>query len=407
LAKVANSGLLQASDGVALSLAGTSTLNNTGTITSTGALALSLISASPQETFAPEFNVVNSGVIRGEARAIGSSTGNINLRNSGDIVSTTGEAIGLNNTIGDFIFNSGSIYGDSIAIFSQSRGSSRIVNTGEISSGLTAINISNKSSFASYGHTVVNRGEINGRVYLSDGDDIFDGRGGEAVVGFVELNAGDDLFLGSEFDDVVYGGSGADDLRGRDGNDFLDGGIGDDRLWGGDGDDEIFGGDGNDLISGGAGDDIIEGGAGSDQINGGAGDDLIRGGNGANQQLRGNDGNDQIIGGADRDILNGGAGDDTLSGFNGNDFLVGGAGNDVLVGGFGNDTIRGDDGIDTAKFVGSSEDFDVFLDGNGTLRVNDNAPLDRGNEGNNALVDIEFLQFSDGTFAVEDLLAIA
>ena len=57
-------------------------------------------------------------------------------------------------------------------------------------------------------------------------------------------------------------------------------------------------------------------------------------------------GNDVLFGGAGHDTLSGGAGTDVLAGGEGDDILSGGSGNDVLIGGDGNDVIQGDAGID-------------------------------------------------------------
>ena len=183
---------------------------------------------------------------------------------------------------------------------------------------------------------------------------------------------GSGLFLrGTRDDDVLLGGDGDDRIWGRDGDDVLTGGGGRDRVWGGRGDDTIDGGDGDDRLDGGRGDDILTGGAGDDRLSGGRGDDVADGGDGAdrlyggagNDTLDGGDGNDVIYGGVGDDILLGGAGDDIIYGDSGrgfgsgsgshgshasasgsggpdlsfNDYLDGGAGNDILYAGRGND----------------------------------------------------------------------
>ncbi|MBX7458350.1 type I secretion C-terminal target domain-containing protein [Qipengyuania sp. 1NDH17] len=82
----------------------------------------------------------------------------------------------------------------------------------------------------------------------------------------------DNIWVGTERDDVMSGNGG---------NDTIDGGDGNDRIYAGDGDDYAEGGAGNDLITGGNGDDILIGGAGDDYIRGDAGTDTITGGAGA------------------------------------------------------------------------------------------------------------------------------
>ena len=77
-------------------------------------------------------------------------------------------------------------------------------------------------------------------------------------------STGDDIMVGSENNDTLYGQNGDDILDGGNGNDTLVGQGGNDTLYGGGGDDRIGGGDGNDTIYGGAGNDYLEGGGGDD-----------------------------------------------------------------------------------------------------------------------------------------------
>ena len=65
---------------------------------------------------------------------------------------------------------------------------------------------------------------------------------------------GDDILIGTNFADELFGQKGKDILSGEDGNDYLSGGKGRDILFGGDGDDILAGGKGNDTLIG--GDDI-------------------------------------------------------------------------------------------------------------------------------------------------------
>ena len=117
---------------------------------------------------------------------------------------------------------------------------------------------------------------------------------GDGSDGKVVLTDGDDIFVGSDGDEHVVGGAG---------DDYLDGAGGDDRLEGGTGDDTLLGGSGNDLLEGQAGDDLLDGGIGDDQLLGGGGDD-------------------QLLGGGGDDFLNGGSGIDRLEGGTGNEILV-------------------------------------------------------------------------------------
>lgn len=126
--------------------------------------------------------------------------------------------------------------------------------------------------------------------------------------------SGNDNFVGTTADDVMYAG---------DGRDYVNGGAGNDI---------IYGEAGNDTLTGDAGNDILYGGEGNDGFYGGGGDDQIFGGNGA----------DNMFGDGGNDILDGGASNDILTGSGGNDTLVVriGEGIDTLNGGAGSDTIR-------------------------------------------------------------------
>ncbi|HIF9346867.1 TPA: Ig-like domain-containing protein, partial [Photobacterium damselae] len=89
-----------------------------------------------------------------------------------------------------------------------------------------------------------------------------------------------------------------------------------------------------------------------------------------------------------------------------NDTLYGGSGNDILIGEQGNDSLYGNGGIDTAVFAGNFNDYHIS---NPTVSSGDsifiqvtdkdyslNYPF--AGEGQDALYDIERLQFADGTY---------
>ncbi len=106
-----------------------------------------------------------------------------------------------------------------------------------------------------------------------------------------------------------------------DGNDLLVGSQLIDRLFGKDGDDTIQGLAGDDYLVGGQGADRLEAGDDWDMVYGEWGNDSINGGNG-NDLLWGNDANDTLSGDAE---------DDRLCGDRGDDVLTGGAGKDIFV----------------------------------------------------------------------------
>lgn len=191
------------------------------------------------------------------------------------------------------------------------------------------------------------------RVTLTPGDDLYVGTPYDDDI---DALAGDDIVDALEGDDLVHGGSG---------NDHINGGVGNDHLYGDAGDDVIFGGFGNDLIWGGAGNDRLFGDAGDDTIFGDDGDDYLAGGFGEDI-LQGGSGNDAIVGEDGNDILLGDCGDDQMDGGVGNDVLQGGEGNDTLFGQAGNDVLLGDSGCDILQ-AGDGEDH--LYGGSGTDRL--------------------------------------
>ena len=112
-------------------------------------------------------------------------------------------------------------------------------------------------------------------------------------------------------------------------------------LYGDAGDDVIIGGDDIDLIYGGAGNDYIWAGYGRNAVYGGAGKDVI-------------------VGGWENDRLFGEAGNDTIYGFGGDDTIHGGAGDDIIYGGIGNDKIETGKGNDTIYFEGTEHGVDTI-----------------------------------------------
>ena len=161
----------------------------------------------------------------------------------------------------------------------------------------------------------------------------------------MNLNDGDDTFVGHVGVNYVNGGSGNDRLDGGAGADELSGGAGNDTLIGGTGDDELYGNEGNDTINGGVGSDYMEGGAGNDiyYVNSG-GDRTIEIAGGGTDTVRtsvslalsdnierlelqgtanlngtGNGLANVLVGNSGSNTLNGLAGADTMQGLGGND----------------------------------------------------------------------------------------
>lgn len=193
---------------------------------------------------------------------------------------------------------------------------------------------------------------------------------------FINLAAGNDVFIGSAATDWVRGGLGDDTILGGAGDDLIVGDAGDDTLYGGAGNDVFFNkyDSGNDIIHGGDGIDTyrvfgevrvsklyLNASAGVEyfqfspshltdfgntDLNGTSGDDIfdlsgitaVIFAEGYGCTFRLEDGNDIFLGTPDDDVVNGGIGDDRLEGAGGDDRLDGGAGLDLLAGGNGNDT---------------------------------------------------------------------
>jgi Ca2+-binding RTX toxin-like protein len=106
---------------------------------------------------------------------------------------------------------------------------------------------------------------------------IFDPR---ATAVFLAGSPGADDYVGTNWNDTLYGGDGNDRLNGANGADSLQGEAGNDSLLGGDGNDRLQGGTGNDLLNGQAGNDKLFGQGGNDRLLGGLGNDTLTGGAG-------------------------------------------------------------------------------------------------------------------------------
>ena len=222
--------------------------------------------------------------------------------------------------------------------------------------------------------------------------------------------------VGSAFGDILVGDSQNNALSGADGNDFL---------IGGDGSDVLNGDAGNDILSGGSGKDILRGGAGDDSLNGGddidtaqfidatsavtvnlelgasigfGSDTLVNIenvlGSAYSDVLAGDAKNNTLFGGDGDDIVLGGDGSDTLYGEAGRDILSGGKDKDLLTGGAGDDTLDGGEGMDVASFSGSRSSYTLTQAGSSWS-------ISSAAEGTDVLLNIERLQFSDRTVALD------
>ncbi|MHC1765336.1 MAG: SdrD B-like domain-containing protein [Verrucomicrobiia bacterium] len=177
---------------------------------------------------------------------------------------------------------------------------------------------------------VVNGGEGNDTIYLSDGagSKAYGGNGADTITASAEPTATGVIIYGGNGNDILTGGSAAIQIRG----DEFERGTGRDTIVGSPENDSLYGGGDVDTIDGGGGDDYVEGNEGNDVIEGGDGNDFVLAGAGA----------DQVRGSGDNDVLHGGPGDDQLFGGSGNDLLLGGDGADAVYGHGGSDLLIGD-----------------------------------------------------------------
>jgi Ca2+-binding RTX toxin-like protein len=210
------------------------------------------------------FYLLNAGAITSSATGIGlGNASNVtgNFENLGDVY---GRFSGVYAFVSDArvdIMNAGSIGGDiAIEIEGDIVDAGRVVieNSGTITGGTLAV-----QAFSLDAIELTNTGLITGTVTLGSGNAVVDTRFGQ-IQGDIFLGEGDDRFNGSAFGDIVDGGPDNDTLMGNAGNDTLFGDSGFDTLYGNGGDDVLDGGGRADRIVGGKGDDTMTGGGGGD-----------------------------------------------------------------------------------------------------------------------------------------------
>jgi Ca2+-binding RTX toxin-like protein len=162
-----------------------------------------------------------------------SVAGDSTVVNSGTIMSTL-DGVGLFND-GVSLVNSGTISANGRAVFFE--GGSEFSLT-ELTNQGSIIALQDKAAIAggSAALFVTNSGTISGDIKFGASTDQYDGRNG-VVDGRVSGNDGDDTLLGGGGSETFFGGNGTDILRGGAGDDLIYGGFGNDYLWGGAGDD--------------------------------------------------------------------------------------------------------------------------------------------------------------------------
>ena len=221
----------------------------------------------------------NSGFIAGKSVGLDFFLGSGIIRNDGMITGAK-QSISTLLTAGEQlkIVNTGTIGGAEYGISLSNLDGSRtvIVNRGEIDAKYWSI----QANFTDATEVIRNRGDISNQVWLGDGDDIFDGRGGTAY--YVDGGADDDLYiiddpliklgeqmnggtdtvrtsitwkLGANFENLVLTGKASITGTGSDQANRIAGNAGQNTL---------FGLGGTDIVNGARGDDVLHGGAAAD-----------------------------------------------------------------------------------------------------------------------------------------------
>ena len=246
---------------------------------------------------------------------------------------------------------------------------------------------------------------LGGGVLSGDaGDDTLDGNGGPIgtqalyISGLVGITA--DLTAGTASDglggtDMLFD---IETLSGTNFDDSLTGAIADERFFGADGDDTIAGLGGNDFLFPGLGDDLVDGGAGvNDSVGYNFQTAAIEIDLEAGTARDGSGGMDTIMNVED---IDGSMFNDVIFGSNGPNFIRGREGTDILMGQDGDDNINGDINNtpdtenDTAVYKDFIANYSITILP-GTVDVVDNV----GTEGNDSLINVEFLQFADEIFS--------
>ena len=111
----------------------------------------------------------------------------------------------------------------------------------------------------------------------------------------------------------------------------------------------------------------------------------------AAHDLRGRGGDDRLTGSSAADTIDGGYGYDRLQGGGGADLLIGGPGNDIIDGGPGTDEARYARARASHAITGTSAAFQVHALA--------------GSDGSDTVTNVEYVVFSDGRYAVADLLS--
>ena len=355
--RLSNSGDMQTVNTTAYFNADDTRVINQGTMSSSNGEVISLSSSGGH-------HIVNSGDMSGLTYAV---YGNFlssasTLKNSGTLHSSGDIAVTLANSLvfsggtlsqsdahGHKLVNSGDILGN----VSLSAGGDTVINSGQILGDV---------SLGGGDNTYNGRGGfVSGSITGGSGIDIV--TGGE-VADVIDAGDGANEIRSLGGDDTITTGDGVDLIIAGAGDDEIISGGGDDTIRGGDGEDDINGQGGVDFIQGGGGNDYIRMGNGDGQRGeGNAGDDYIAGGNQKDVLLGGAD-EDELLGQGGNDVLRGGTGDDVLEGGTGDDRIIGNAGEDTAVfsGALADYTftLNGNGTVDVADTVGTDGTDNLF-----------------------------------------------
>lgn len=210
-----NFGSVVASSGVFIGLFGAlgNSFTNYGTIKSNSYDDLLANTRFNNGVFSEGGNTTIINKVGGYIEATGSTGAGIRLANAAN-----GSAVNNAGTI-----NSINAFGIDFSLVNAANNAT-LINTGTITGKLGSY-IGNDE-----GNSVVNKGTMNGSVFMGAGADTYDGRTTGKVVGTV---------LGEAGDDKLFGGTSVDTLSGGTNNDLLIGGLGKDKLNGGTGIDKF------------------------------------------------------------------------------------------------------------------------------------------------------------------------
>lgn len=312
------------------------------------------------------------------AQSIGiAMSGTLSIGQSGSILGVEGVLLGGADGVNSIVNNAGTIFGGDVGIYVEAK-QAVINNSGTITgdggiwtyptdTGTASLTITNTGVIEGTGgwaisgsahgdNVVINSGLIKGSVFLSFGNDVYDGRGG-SITGDVHLLSGDD---------VAFGGSGSETFHIEDGTHFIDGGEGIDTIRF---DRQVF----------------VDLRVTDEQKTSETAWDTIRN-------------VENLIGSRLADRLYGSDDDNTLAGIYGNDLLEGNDGDDLLIGGAGNDSLSGGFGADVSEYSGNFADYTIRKQADGSYSIVDNST--GPNDGSDVLIGIEYAQFADRTIAL-------